>query len=355
LAQGTRNSLLPQLFCRKMALAATPQPPNHDQSFFEYEESFADTNDFVSKFNACNDPKEVSKAVKDAELTVENVSHLLYQGGERVRVELLGQCLGHHGDFGKELAQWYPRQFTEFADVDVVSALRAYLWCFRLPGEAAQIERVVDGFAQAYFMRNQPQVKANEDSSEPKTCVEPTALGWYVKQPRTRNDMPCCVHCGTIAGQEDNDLRVCQGCGVVHFCRACSKKAHKLGHAIGCSIGYGRACVHARKEAGLLGEDRKLTYGHMGGKQLTREVNVEREIWERGSPMKSQDSVMVLAYAIIMLSTNLHNANVKQKMQVHEFLRQNREVNDGANFPGDFLLDIYDSIKAEELKVMKMC
>jgi hypothetical protein len=319
--------------------------------YFEYEERFENENDFVATFNACASPKEVSRAVKDAELTIENVSQLLYLGGERVSVELLGQCLGHHGDFGKELAQWYPSQFTEFTGMDVVSALRAYLWRFRLPGEAAQIERVVEGFAQAYFVRNQPRVTA----SEPMTCVEPTAHGWYVKQPCTRTNMLCCVHCGTIAGQEGNELRVCQGCGVVHFCRACSKKAHKLGHAIGCAIGYGRACVHACREAGMLAEDRKMTYGHMGGKQITREVNVESAAWEKGSPMKSQDSVMVLAYAIIMLSTNLHNANVKQKMEVHEFLRQNRTVNDGANFPGDYLFDIYTSIKAEELKVMKMC
>eukprot|EP00746_Dinoflagellata_sp_MGD_P164409 gnl/MRDRNA2_/MRDRNA2_93019_c0_seq1.p1 gnl/MRDRNA2_/MRDRNA2_93019_c0~~gnl/MRDRNA2_/MRDRNA2_93019_c0_seq1.p1 ORF type:complete len:339 (+),score=64.36 gnl/MRDRNA2_/MRDRNA2_93019_c0_seq1:76-1092(+) len=338
-----------------MAPAAAPQSSNNDPLYFEYEECFEDTGDFVATFNACASPKEVSKAVNDAELTVENASQLLYLGGERVSVELLGQCLGHHGDFGKELALCYPSQFTEFTGTDVVSALRTYLWRFRLPGEAAQIERVVEGFAQAYFLRNQVQVKANEDSNESTTCVEPTAHGWYVKQPRTRNNMLCCVHCGTIEGQEENELRVCQGCGVVHFCRSCSRHAHKLGHAIGCRIGYGRACVHACKEAGLLGEDCKMTYGHMGGKQITREVHVEKEVWEKGSPTKSQDSVMVLAYAIIMLSTNLHNANVKQKMEVHEFLRQNRTVNDGANFPGDYLFDIYTSIKAEELKVMKEC
>lgn len=306
--------------------------------------------DFVVTFNACTSPKDVSKAIQAAEFTVENVSRLLYQEGERVSVELLGQCLGHHGEFGKELAQWYPRNFEEFTGMDVVSALRAYLWRFRLPGEAAQIERIVEGFAQAYFIRNQPQVK----TSETKTCVEPTAYGWYVKQPCTRINMLCCAQCGNIEGQDNNELRVCQGCGVVHFCRMCSKKAHKLGHAVGCSIGYGRACVHARKEAGLLGGDLKgiFTYTHLGGKQVTTEVDVEKERWEKSSPMKTQDAVMVLAYAIIMLSTNLHNANVKQKMEVHEFLRQNRDVNDGANFPGDYLFDIYTSIKDEELKVM---
>jgi hypothetical protein len=305
--------------------------------------------DFLMTFNACASPKEVSKAVDDADLTVETASWLLYQGGENVSVELLGQCLGHHGDFGKELARYYPSHFKEFAGMDVVSALRSYLWRFRLPGEAAQIERVVEGFAQAYFMQNLPREKATDT----KTCVEPTAMGWYVKQPCTRATTKCCAHCGIIDGQDvNNDLRVCQGCGVVHFCRTCSRKAHKWGHAIGSTLGYGRACVQACKEAGLLGEDLKITHGHVGGKQITSKVDVDKTVWEKGSPIKSQDAVMVLAYAIIMLSTNLHNVNVKQKMEAHEFLRQNREVNDGANFPGDYLSDIYTRIKEEQLKVM---
>ena len=62
---------------------------------------------------------------------------------------------------------------------------------------------------------------------------------------------------------------------------------------------------------------------------------------------------MVLAYAIIMLTTNLHSSNVKEKMKKHEFIAQNRDVNGGSNFPGDFLAKIYDDVQKEELKVMR--
>ena len=62
--------------------------------------------------------------------------------------------------------------------------------------------------------------------------------------------------------------------------------------------------------------------------------------------------VQVLCYAIIMLTTNLHNPKVKAKMAVHEFLQQNVGVNDGDNYPGDYLADIYADIHAKELKVM---
>ena len=61
---------------------------------------------------------------------------------------------------------------------------------------------------------------------------------------------------------------------------------------------------------------------------------------------------MVLCYAIIMLTTNLHNPKVKDKMQLHQFLQQNVDINDGDNYPGDYLASIYADIEREELKVM---
>ena len=40
--------------------------------------------------------------------------------------------------------------------------------------------------------------------------------------------------------------------------------------------------------------------------------------------------------------------------QKHQFLRQNRDVNDGENFPGDYLSAIFDDIQAKELRVLGM-
>jgi hypothetical protein len=121
-------------------------------------------------------------------------------------------------------------------------------------------------------------------------------------------------------------------------------------------IGYGRACIAARHFAGTLGTDLRISYQRSltgNGPLETSVVSDECLNWETESPFKSQDSVMVLAYAIIMLTTNLHSAKVKDKMKKHEFIKQNRTVNDGDNFPGDFLGKIYDDIKREELKVMR--
>ena len=63
---------------------------------------------------------------------------------------------------------------------------------------------------------------------------------------------------------------------------------------------------------------------------------------------------VVLAYSIIMLTTNLHNPQVKakEKMELHQFMRQNCDINDGTNFAGDFLEGVFDAIKAQQLQVM---
>ena len=63
-----------------------------------------------------------------------------------------------------------------------------------------------------------------------------------------------------------------------------------------------------------------------------------------------KDSAFVLSYAIIMLNTDMYNPNNKQKrMQSEDFARNLRGVNGGKDFDPDFLQEIYDAIKKNEL------
>lgn len=65
----------------------------------------------------------------------------------------------------------------------------------------------------------------------------------------------------------------------------------------------------------------------------------------------TSDTCYVLSFAIIMLNTNLHNPNVKEKMTVERFIIMNRGINDGANLQEDLLISLYDSIKKEPFKI----
>ncbi|KAJ5177882.1 SEC7-like alpha orthogonal bundle [Penicillium coprophilum] len=64
-----------------------------------------------------------------------------------------------------------------------------------------------------------------------------------------------------------------------------------------------------------------------------------------------KDALYILTYAIIMLNTDLYNRNVKpqNRMTCAGFARNLRGVNGGGDFTEEFLQDIYDSIKNNEI------
>jgi len=300
---------------------------------------------FTQRFNACGSPKEA--LAQFSHLSVATVARALYDGSPNPL--LLGAVLGHHAPYCQSLAQEYPLLFAPFRGMGVVPALRAFLWCFRLPGESAQIERVLAGFANAFFHHNQPRTAAG-DAAGGSGVIDPTAVGYYVSQPAGPKGAPCCIHCGVLDGQHGQTLKSCQSCRTVHFCRRCRKLASRRGHAAAGNIGYGRGCQAA---LGLEQTGGTLTFTDGGGQRQTEAVGGSVWAAARSScPAKSVDALMVLCYAIIMLTTNLHSPTVKAKMVVHEFLQQNVGINDGDNYPGDYLAAIYADIQAEELEVM---
>ena len=64
-----------------------------------------------------------------------------------------------------------------------------------------------------------------------------------------------------------------------------------------------------------------------------------------------KDEVYVLTYAIIMLNTDQHNPNVKNqaRMKFEDFAKNLRGVNAGKDFDPDFLNEIYESIRTNEI------
>lgn len=90
---------------------------------------------------------------------------------------------------------------------------------------------------------------------------------------------------------------------------------------------------------------------------------------------ENADTAYVLAYSIIMLTTDLHSPQVKKKMSLgmrtsggmgiatglfpntcapvlaDEFIRNNRGINDGKDLPREFLLGIYNDIRDREIRV----
>lgn len=76
------------------------------------------------------------------------------------------------------------------------------------------------------------------------------------------------------------------------------------------------------------------------------------------SQFKTKDAVFILAFAMIMLNTDIHDARLKQgkaasrkAMTVSEFQRNLRGQNAGEDFPGELLEQMYNSIKFEAIEM----
>lgn len=65
----------------------------------------------------------------------------------------------------------------------------------------------------------------------------------------------------------------------------------------------------------------------------------------------SADTAYVLAYSIIMLTTDLHSPQVKSKMTKEQYIKMNRGINDSKDLPEDYLSQIYDEIQGNEIKM----
>lgn len=65
------------------------------------------------------------------------------------------------------------------------------------------------------------------------------------------------------------------------------------------------------------------------------------------------DAAFVLGYSVIMLNTDLHNPNIapENRMTPEGFISNCRGINDGGDFPSEYLLDIYSRIQENAISL----
>jgi len=70
---------------------------------------------------------------------------------------------------------------------------------------------------------------------------------------------------------------------------------------------------------------------------------------------RNADAVFTLAFSTIILNTDLHNPNLRndRRMTLEQFVRNNRGINNGVDFPEEFLSELYTQIKEQEIQVRK--
>ncbi|KAL6984709.1 hypothetical protein U1Q18_018091 [Sarracenia purpurea var. burkii] len=93
----------------------------------------------------------------------------------------------------------------------------------------------------------------------------------------------------------------------------------------------------------LPGESQKI--------QRVLEAFSERYYEQSPQILAHKDAALLLSYSLIMLNTDQHNVQVKKKMTEEDFIRNNRHINDGSDLPREFLLELYQSICKNEIRI----
>uniref|UniRef100_UPI003AAB30B3 cytohesin-1-like isoform X2 n=1 Tax=Centroberyx gerrardi TaxID=166262 RepID=UPI003AAB30B3 len=101
------------------------------------------------KFNM--DPKKGIHYLVENDLlewTAETVAEFLYKE-EGLNKTAIGNFLGEREEMHLKILKAFVG-LHEFSDLNLVQALRQFLWSFRLPGEAQKIDRMMEAFATRY-------------------------------------------------------------------------------------------------------------------------------------------------------------------------------------------------------------
>ncbi|XP_008304376.1 cytohesin-2-like [Stegastes partitus] len=78
----------------------------------------------------------------------DSVAEFLYKE-EGLNKTAIGNFLGEREEMHLEILKAFVG-LHEFSDLNLVQALRQFLWSFRLPGEAQKIDRMMEAFATRY-------------------------------------------------------------------------------------------------------------------------------------------------------------------------------------------------------------
>ena len=82
--------------------------------------------------------------------------------------------------------------------------------------------------------------------------------------------------------------------------------------------------------------------------------SVNKEAGPEVNPFTSVDGAFILAFSIIMLNTDLHSGKMAKVMSKDEFKRMNRGIDNGNSLPDEYLNEIYDDVRANQIVMIDM-
>ncbi|CDJ27700.1 sec7 domain-containing protein, putative [Eimeria mitis] len=284
----------------------------------------------------------------------------------------------------------------KFTGVGLVAALRNFLKTFRLPGESQQIERVMEAFADEFF-RQQPLVSCphNREKLAAANAGSGTATTTATAATTTATESPASAEAKPTtrpaAAAEPLELSLWRWVADEGF--YCSSRvaaaregsvdkeqqisSDELAQQLSEFTPVSRRplsipITNAVSTYTALSNGEGITTGLTPKLvlELLFDLAVPVPAWltvfaftlakvliylAQPAPgyvlMMHKDTVFVLSYSIIMLNTDQHNSQVRSKMRVEDFVKNNRGINNGSDLPAFFLQNIYVSIRHQEIKL----
>jgi brefeldin A-inhibited guanine nucleotide-exchange protein len=77
----------------------------------------------------------------------------------------------------------------------------------------------------------------------------------------------------------------------------------------------------------------------------------ERYVAGNPAAFANADTAYVFAYSVIMLNTDAHNKQVKHRMTLQDFIKNNSGIDDGKSLPEEYLKSVFDEIQNNEIKM----
>ncbi|KAK0550673.1 guanine nucleotide exchange protein for ADP-robosylation factor [Tilletia horrida] len=77
----------------------------------------------------------------------------------------------------------------------------------------------------------------------------------------------------------------------------------------------------------------------------------ERYIAGNPGAFANADAAYVFAYSVIMLNTDAHNPQIKNRMTLQDFIKNNAGIDDGKSLPEEYVKSVYDEIQNNEIKM----
>ena len=72
-----------------------------------------------------------------------------------------------------------------------------------------------------------------------------------------------------------------------------------------------------------------------------------------GNYFASADAAYTFLFSVIMLNTDQHNPQVKRRMELRDFIRNNRKINEGADIPEEVQARVFASIRGSQIVTPK--